>query len=76
MPEYCLLQDNQTKFEFLSKDTHFPKSSIIILYSGDLILNKIHLTKKYINYKLQCNNIGLICLNEIFLQQKFVAVKI
>ena len=28
----------------LPHNTHFPKSSIIILYSGDLILNIINLT--------------------------------
>ena len=30
-------------------NTHFPKFSIIILYSVDLILNEIHLTNKYLN---------------------------
>ena len=47
-------------------NTHFLKSSIIILYSGDLILNKIHFTNKYLNYKLGYKNIGLICPTKYF----------
>ena len=58
-------------------NTLFSKSSIIIiLYSGHLILNKIHLTNKYLNYKLGYKNIGLVCpmkffCNKNLLQWKF-----
>ena len=47
-------------------NTHFTKSSIIILYAGDLILKKIHLTNKYLNYNLGYKNLNLFVQRNFF----------
>ena len=57
-------------------NTHFLNSSIIILYSGELILNKIHFTNKYLNYKLGYKNIGLICPTKYFHKKNLLQWKI